>query len=339
MSQRPALVLVGGFLGSGKTSLILAAARMLETQGLRAAAILNDQGEDLVDTRLAQEQGVPADQVTGGCFCCRFSDLLEAVDRLEGYSPDVIFAEAVGSCTDLAATVLRPLLTEYAGRFRVAPLTVLIDPARAANLHDPDMEFLFLNQIAEADIVCCSKADLGVSVSPGTRILSARTGEGVAEWLGEVLGGELPAGSHQWEIDYARYTQAEAALAWMNCRFVLRPVEAISAPMLVGPLMDRLDAALTAAGIPIVHLKLIDETAEGYVKAALCGNGREPDVEGVLDASPAEFHEVLLNLRAAGDPEILRGVVEKAVASQPGAAEWRAMQCFRPSAPRPERRA
>ena len=53
---------------------------------------------------------------------------------------------------------------------------------------------------------------------------------------------------------------------------------------------------------PIVHLKLIDETAGGYVKAALCGNGREPDVEGVLDASPAEVHEVLLNLRRGRGP-------------------------------------
>ena len=133
-------MLVGGFLGAGKTSLILAAARVLERQGLRAAAILNDQGDDLVDTRIAREHGLAADQVAGGCFCCRFSDLLEAAERLEAYEPDVIFAEAVGSCTDLAATVLRPLMSEYAGRFRVAPLTVLLDPVRVTSPLDPDME-------------------------------------------------------------------------------------------------------------------------------------------------------------------------------------------------------
>lgn len=339
MSRRPAFVLVGGFLGAGKTSLILAAARVLERQGLRAAAILNDQGDDLVDTRIAREHGLAADQVAGGCFCCRFSDLLEAAERLEAYEPDVIFAEAVGSCTDLAATVLRPLMSEYAGRFRVAPLTVLLDPVRVTSPLDPDMEFLFTHQIAEADIICCSKSDLGVDASPGVRFLSARTGEGVAEWLDEVLAGEISAGARQVEIDYARYAQAEAALAWMNCRAVVRPREALSAPMLVGPLIERLDAALTAAGIRIAHLKLIDETPEGYVKAALCANGHEPDVEGVLDASPSDRHELLLNLRAEGDPGVVKSLVEQTMSDLAGNVEWRTMQCFRPDAPRPERRA
>lgn len=339
MSDRPAFVVVGGFLGAGKTSLILSAARVLESQGMRAAVILNDQGDDLVDTQMARSSGVEAGQVTGGCFCCRFSDLIEAADRLESYQPDVIFAEAVGSCTDLAATVLRPLLRDYGERFRTAPLTVLVDPATAAAALDPDMEFLFRNQIAEADIVCCTKADLGLPVFPGARLLSARTAEGVAEWLDEVLSGDLSAGAKQLEIDYTRYAEAEAALAWMNCRAIFRPREAVSAPMLVGPLLDRLAQGLIAVDIPIVHLKLIDETPEGYVKAALCGNHREPEVEGVLDASPSDIHELLLNLRAAGDPAVLRRLVENTVSELPGTVDWQAMQCFRPDAPRPERRA
>jgi hypothetical protein len=339
MSRRPAFVLVGGFLGAGKTNLILAASRVLASQGMRAAAILNDQGDELVDTRLAQEHRLTADQVTGGCFCCRFSDLLEAAERLEAHDPDVIFAEAVGSCTDLAATVLRPLMEDCAGRFHAAPLTVLVDPATAAGSLDPDLEFLFRNQIAEADILCSTKADLGLPPIPGARRISARTGEGVAEWLDEALSGSLTAGAKLLDIDYARYAQAEAALAWMNCRATVRPCEPLSAPMLVGPLMERIDGALTAAGIRIVHLKLIDETPVGYVKAALCGNGCEPDAEGALDASPAGVHELLLNLRAAGDPERLRALVERAMADPPGTVEWRSMQCFRPDAPRPERRA
>jgi G3E family GTPase len=67
---KPAIVVVGGFLGAGKTTLILAAARVLQARGVRTAVILNDQGGELVDTRLAEAQGVAADQVTGGCFCC-----------------------------------------------------------------------------------------------------------------------------------------------------------------------------------------------------------------------------------------------------------------------------
>ena len=47
-NRKPILAVVGGFLGAGKTTLILTAARLLQQRGLRAAAILNDQGDDLV---------------------------------------------------------------------------------------------------------------------------------------------------------------------------------------------------------------------------------------------------------------------------------------------------
>jgi len=90
------IVPVGGFLGAGKTTLILAAARHLQQRGLNSAAILNDQGVDLVDTAYARASGLPASEVTGGCFCCRFSDFLAAADQLRSYAPDVIFAEPVG---------------------------------------------------------------------------------------------------------------------------------------------------------------------------------------------------------------------------------------------------
>src|SRR5215467_8142623 len=115
------LVPVGGFLGAGKTTLIIAASRLLRDRGLRPAAIFNDQGADLVDTRYAAAQGIDAGQVAGGCFCCRFSDLVDAAERLRAHSPDVIFAEAVGSCTDISATTLQPLKRLYADRYRVAP--------------------------------------------------------------------------------------------------------------------------------------------------------------------------------------------------------------------------
>src|SRR5579872_4488117 len=113
MSERPILVPLGGFLGAGKTTLILAASRILQSRGLRAAAILNDQGQNLVDTGFVAAHGIAADQVTGGCFCCRFSDLIDAAERLRAHSPDVIFAEAVGSCTDISATTLQPLKLYY----------------------------------------------------------------------------------------------------------------------------------------------------------------------------------------------------------------------------------
>ena len=133
MSAKPWVVLVGGFLGSGKTTLILAAARELQQRGLRSAMVWNDQGEDLVDSQYAALSGMHSGEVTGGCFCCRLSELIDAIGDLRAHAPDVIFAEPVGSCTDLSATVLRPLL-EYSETYQLSPLTVLVDPLRARSM-------------------------------------------------------------------------------------------------------------------------------------------------------------------------------------------------------------
>jgi G3E family GTPase len=163
MKDKPWIVLVGGFLGAGKTTLLLAASRELDRRGMRSALILNDQGNELVDTSFVSVQGLLAKDVTGGCFCCRFSDLVRRIDELAAFSPDVIFAEPVGSCTDLSATIVHPLL-QNAGKYAVAPYTVLVDPVRDKALSrrdaDSDLKFLFGKQLAEADIVCFTKADI-----------------------------------------------------------------------------------------------------------------------------------------------------------------------------------
>src|SRR5271163_5307402 len=162
-SAKPWVVLVGGFLGSGKTTLIFAAARALQRRGLRSAMVWNDQGQDLVDSRYAALSGMQSGEVTGGCFCCRLSELIDAIGELRAYAPDVIFAEPVGSCTDLSATVLRPLL-QYSETYQLSPLTVLVDPLRARAMleknADPNMRFLFDKQLQEADLVCFTKSDL-----------------------------------------------------------------------------------------------------------------------------------------------------------------------------------
>lgn len=331
----PHLILVGGFLGAGKTTLILSAARLLAARGVRSAVILNDQGESLVDTELALSHGLDAAEVTGGCFCCRFSELMRAAENLRALSPDVIFAEPVGSCTDLSATILHPIQEAFSDSFQLAPLTVLIDPGRLRD--NPDVEFLIQKQLEEADLVCFTKSDLypDAPTGPNTRQLSARTGQGVAAWLDEIMSGQLTLSGKILDIDYEHYAQAEAALAWLNAEANLECDPPLSPALLLGPLLDTLDCELTAAGIPIVHLKALDRTPAGWLKAALCANGQEPSVEGALDASPSSTHHLLLNLRAAADPEPVRAIVAKALHSLSGLSTIH-LNCFSPSPPKPE---
>ena len=83
--KRPCIVVVGGFLGSGKTTQKMAAVRLLERRGLRSAVVLNDQGVELVDTRHAGMQGMQTREVTGGCFCCKFSGLMTEIETLRNF--------------------------------------------------------------------------------------------------------------------------------------------------------------------------------------------------------------------------------------------------------------
>lgn len=348
LKAKPWIVLVGGFLGAGKTTLLIAAARELERRGMRSALVMNDQGEALVDTEHASLHGLHRGEVTGGCFCCRFSELLRVMDQLREYAPDIIFAEPVGSCTDISATTLQPLLA-YSDQYRLAPFTVLVAPERATQMLLPDadihMKFLFRKQLEEADLVCFSKSDT-TSAFPSmdefgmrdVRRISARSGSSVAAWLDEVLAGELSAGKHILDIDYEQYARAEAALSWMNLQVDLSTESPVSPAAMLGPLLDDLDDRLSANGISIVHMKAIMNSDKGFVKAAICANGQDPIVEGNLDASPATKHSLLLNLRAVGAASEVQSIVEERVHRLTANLENFRISCFHPSAPKPERR-
>ena len=129
--------LIGGFLGAGKTTLIRALARHLTAEGEQVAVVTNDQGHVLVDTHLCAKEITDVTEITGGCICCRFDDLEAALVAIEAEGATVAVVEAVGSCTDLIATVLSPLTQtliqgsiEANSSFDLAPLAVVVDPWR-----------------------------------------------------------------------------------------------------------------------------------------------------------------------------------------------------------------
>jgi hypothetical protein len=342
---RPLFVFVGGFLGAGKTTLILSASRLLAGRGKRVAMITNDQDSALVDTRLAAAHQLAAREVAGGCFCCRFSDLLHEAAALRDYAPDIIFAEPVGSCIDLSATILQPLKRLYENDYQLAPLTVLIDPHTAMRAQrgdlGADLDYLYRHQLAEADLVCVTKKDL-YSEPPALSVpidvaVSGVSGEGVAEWIDELLSGKRVVGARLLEVDYDRYAEAEAALAWLNLHATVRLSPPESPALLCGPLLDRLAEELRKRGTFIAHLKVFDQSPSGWLKASITGNST-PKPEGDLLAEPSEQHEVAINLRALADPDEMRELVTSVLKEIDGDIEIRHLRAFRPARPEPEHR-
>ena len=135
------------------------------------------------------------------------------------------------------------------------------------------------------------------------------------------------------ELDYGQYAAAEAALAWLNLHADVR-LDGFSSPAaLAGALLDEMDRMLTESGVPIAHLKVFDCASSGYVKAGICANGEEPLPEGDLAASPQRRHELVVNLRAIGDPDRIQGIVRRAFETVEGEVTVRHVRSFRPPAP------
>ena len=171
------LHLVGGFLGSGKTTAIINAAKKLMKDGKRVGVITNDQGRYLVDTAFFKAAALPTVEITGGCFCCNYRDLQTQVSELvSAYDPDVIFAESVGSCADMVATVIKPL-QQLEKSMHPSSFSVFTDIRmfRRWILDEPlpfsdDVLYIYEKQLEEASLLVLNKIDL----LPEKKVTSAR---------------------------------------------------------------------------------------------------------------------------------------------------------------------
>lgn len=347
------LILVGGFLGSGKTTLLLTAAQRLAGRGLKVGLVTNDQGHDLVDTALAGREQLAVTEVAGGCFCCRFPDLLKGLDTLQRtVAPDVILAEPVGSCTDLLATVVRPLCQQHAGRFRIAPLTILLDPLRDHSRFAAEIDYLYQRQLAEAEVVVLTKADLPAAAARltdrqaqalrngATRVfaLSGKTGDGVDAWLDFVLA-STSTSVRRLEVDYAVYAAGEAALGWLNASGNVTSSQTFSPRTWVTYLLMMLDQALSLHGAEIAHIKAYVRTTSGTYKASIT-ESRAP-ISWDLQAADQETTTLsfLLNARVQTAPATLestaRGVFAELCPYPTFDVAFTEFGCFQPEAPNP----
>lgn len=366
MDSQARYIMIGGFLGAGKTTAVAALAKHLSNSGQRVGLITNDQGRELVDTRMLQSRGFATEEIPGGCFCCKFNSLVDAAKRLaEAARPEVFVAEPVGSCTDLVATVTYPLRRMYGDNFSIAPLSVLVDPHRARRILGLDegsgfsekVLYIYRKQLEEADLIVVSKRDLvdGAALEslmtalekefPGKRVLaiSAREETGLSEWF-DILTREEQIPRPTLEIDYDTYADGEALLGWLNATVTLESDDEVEAGPVLENLATAMQRALLADGSEIAHLKMTlspDNGLHGEVAVInLVRNDFRPEFGQELE-EPVSGAQIILNLRAEADPERLAEIVEKAVAaSAPEGCRLTLdhLERFRPGRPVPTHR-
>lgn len=372
-TPRPRLILVGGFLGAGKTTLITECVQRLTAQGLRCAIVTNDQSQGLVDSAMATLAAgeTAVGEVTGACFCCQLDNLVATVRQLtESERPDILFCEPVGSCTDLRATVLLPLAEIYEMEVRLAPFTAVLDARRALALYAPpsgkrkkgfakEVNYIFRKQIEEADVLFLNKVEvlseeerqtlleaLQTTFSDKTLFAgSARSGEGVERWLQSWSPDETRAlspreGAEVLEIDYERYAYGEALLGWYNATLKLSANTDWSGDDWLLARANEIAEALTRQGLEVAHFKmsLQAEPGAGLAVVNQVISGDPPQLSRRLE-QPLQAGTLLINLRAEGEADKLQTLIRDVLSGCNGPQlEWGEESFFQPGEPKPTHR-
>jgi G3E family GTPase len=355
-------IMLGGFLGAGKTTAIARLAKTYQDQGLNVGIVTNDQASDLVDTHTLRSQGFDVGEVAGACFCCNFNELTDVVGQLEArHKPDVVIAEPVGSCTDLVATVVQPILRLFHEKFDVAPYGVILKPSHGRRIlsgsekgFSPKAAYIFKKQLEEADFVVINRIDelqpaevdelerLIKAERPDVPVLrlSARTGENF-EALLETLDQRGVFGRNILELDYDIYAEGEAELGWLNSSLRVTAEREFSLDELLVGIVSRLRDALAAEDAEPAHLKTIG-LWEGYHGVANLISSDAPAELSLASDCRTRAADVVVNARVATSPEQLTEHVERAVreacAAVGATAEFRQTQSFRPGRPVPTHR-
>lgn len=361
MSAR--FILIGGFLGAGKSTTVARLAKHYTDQGKRVGIVTNDQTTDLVDTHSLRNQGFDVGEVAGACFCCSFNELTQTVEDLSRESlPEVIIAEPVGSCTDLVATVIRPLQSVYATPLDIAPYGVILKPSHGLRIlsgegkggFSPKADYIFRKQIEESDFVVVNRIDELTSDAvqqlselveeqfpkrPLIR-MSAKTGEGFEEYI-QFIEKEGDFGMRAMDVDYDIYAEGEAELGWLNSQIQINAPEPVSLDNLIVEIVGSLQAALASEDQEIAHLKSIGMADGNYAVANSVSSFTEP-VLSLASNFATRSANVVVNARVATSPEhleeLVRSKIEASCKKLGATAQIDTMQSFRPGRPVPTHR-
>jgi G3E family GTPase len=252
----------------------------------------------------------------------------------------------------------------YGDDFSVAPFSVLLDPVRALRVlgleegrrFSDKVLYVYGKQLEEADVLVVNKIDM---VGPARLAMlrtalreryphtvlfdvSAKTGAGLEPWFAHVLASDDESRANL-DIDYDQYADGEAQLGWLNCtaRLSGRPFDGND---WVARLVETLQRQLRQLDIEIAHLKITLTPAE-HDRDLCVVNAVSTDappanpfrLQDVIDAG-----ELIINLRAEGDPEVLRREAIGALTAQAANAGLDVtvehVEHFRPGRPVPTHR-
>ena len=322
-----------GFLGSGKTTAMMALTKYYCAHYGKAAMISNDLGEgvNLADQRLAQLNGCNASEITNECICFCHDVLTERLNRYYAEGCELVISDIPGFGVGALEHVYHGLNEGFPGQYAFAPFTVLTEHRSVALLRDEtggDMAHILDAQLMEADLIVLNKCDL---MEPGQAeadrnwlsvrypeaeviAISALRGEGLDTLALALRDGE--ASLRHPAIDYEdadlqnemgslreHYLQYHASVCCFD----------FDGNAYLMDMARRVQAEILAAGCEIPHLKLLAWEPEGdYGKVDLLGTDRAIEVAHRF-CRPCTTVAVILNANAACPDETLDQIITDAV--------------------------
>ncbi len=151
------IIVLGGFLGSGKTTVLMQLARYITllNGSPRVVILENEIGEVGVDDKLLAGSSFSVENVFSGCICCSgAADLVNGVKKIaEDYAPDWLLIESTGMA--LPSSVKETLRNSLG---LSSAVVCIVDSSRWMRIRRVSPDFS-VAQLKGTDMVILTKTD------------------------------------------------------------------------------------------------------------------------------------------------------------------------------------
>ena len=337
MRMKNGFLIFSGFLGSGKTSMMITLAKELEARGLPAATISNDLGaRGFVDTYYSKACGCDATELSGACICYQTENLVDRLRRvLESEGHAVAMSDIPGFGVGALEHVYHMLNELYPNEFTLLPFTAVTDLRCVRQLqtgtgeYPEEMLYIFRRQLDEAEVILLNKSDLMDDAERDEALsflregwkdaavfaVSAKTAAGVAKFADYILAHTSRLLNPDLAYGGPDFCAAMGKMAQYGRQFYVEVCcNTFDGNAYLRDLAEAIRKNICAADGHTPHLKLFAMGPDGsYGKLSAVGSSGDLTLDHALDA-PATALPVVINTSAVCPSAALSRAMDEAIA-------------------------